>query len=929
VGLVFFNRSEESYDIERVDANSLYSPPTTSCLELQRWPIISKICAVNVSGTTSLGAGMQKAIQMLNPGSDDRRKHIILLTDGMQNEPPYVTRERLVDLNVSAFINGIPVVPEETYSYNGSEDLKVQKIGGGLYSFKGGDEDIHVHVGAFGQNFGTKFGRFLTKLALDTRGTLDFFEETNTGAGETFAMELHEIFSETQSSASPRTIYKKVHQGSGNVDVREFSIAGDYTIMQIVAGNIRNNNISFDKIEVQNGGSWQDLLTAVPATAVQPDLTSNSPFRVFTIDFEALSIPVGSRIRVTSRSAASNFNYFIKAFVDDRGVKFRSDILRKQIDAGESLPLKVHIFQKNDASPGGIRDIGPNLGGRVTAIIRRPQLSYSRVFSEENLPKEFVECNCIGSDVFEGGRLSQNRKFINTRPKLTCQYGLSAEALTANGEDRNSPFEEKKQFLLLGDTKYQFLFSKIEEEIELSYQGGGVYTANYDETQFSGDYEVEFTIEGPNNFNRKAKESAIVGFGKPDRKKSQLRLQGENTLLLTYKPRDQYLNMFGANKKNAISLELVGGKADEPIDYLNGRYESQLRGKAVKYGSNLRLEVDNKLLYQGKLWKLLHPLKIAIQGGLTFPVGDFGNSFKRYYTAEGKLGLRLAGGMFIQAKGGYYSFLQRSDVSLTEMSFAGGGLQYNFPIVAGSGWNMYLEANLGQYFRSGSNNRLGINPALGFSKTLIKNMAFIAEGGYHYLTDATDPIDFFSTTAGFRWSMSRLGSRNEVPCTKDRRTFALLPDAIRFTPSYAFPQGASASNLNRGVGGNLSFMYFTIDKAFDLKLEGTYLQFTNKITSDNLNVYGGGGGFSTRKNFDRSNRITLPLVFGLEGTVGYYFNGTDWGLGYRGALTYDFSELLSPSNAFTFMLQGGIQQILGENSDPTFWTLGVSVGRVL
>ena len=926
MGVVLFNTSKDPLLISNeivypISEPSLYAPASPSCFNLPEWLIVKKVCDIVPEGATSLGAGMQSAVKMLLDENNTHRKQIILLTDGEQNWPPYVTSEENVDENGFAFFGGwgISILNEDVYAYSGPQPLMVKKDGGGNFKFKTGDErpNIKVHVGAFGQQRGGAYGKFLTKLAGDSGGLNRFFDgdEATIGiVGEIFQNELHQLFEQTQAIESPRRVYSNVGSFSNGIVTNEFNIAGEYSFLQVTTGNVADNNVYFEKIEMLNSAnSWIDLLSIAPVTSVKPANNVSSPYRIFTIDLNQLpGVSAGNRMRITTRSISGNANYFLKVLVDDLSIKFRSGAARNNISAGEGMPLKVNIFQKDNATPSGFKPITPALGGRARAIIRRPEKSYSRLFAETNLPRKYVLCSKSGNNNAEAKTSGKgNNNFV-------CNYILSDDALKVDHETGNN-YLEKKFRILLDEKDYYTKVKTIEEEVELIHRGSGVYTASFNDTKNSGDYQIEFLINGPGNFARTSSETAVVDFAKPELKTSTVRLQSENTLILGFKPRDIYKNYLGANRTKTITMHLSNGVVGPLSDYMNGRYVTGLSGKKVRYKNNLTIQVLNQTLYSGKLWKLLHRYTFATQAGIAFPTGDFKNNYQRNYFLEGKFGVRLVTGLFLQFEGSYYNFKNKADFSDLNISGGGLGLQYNFPIKPGSGWNLYLDGNLGYYKPDNQDAAIGFSGALGITKTIRPNLALVLEGKYRHINTSPEPITFAAGSLGLRYSFSELFPKNKVPCKCTDCRFFLIPSCISLNYGRAFATGDTKNNYADGSLYEVGLNYPVVND-FKIVAEGGYYQLKGESNAGDISMYRAGLGFYA--NFG-SNRI-IPTI---GGSLGYYWpDNIDAGFGIKttGGLRFPISSKSSDIKRFTILVDGNYYRIFGKTSDVEF--LGLSGG---
>lgn len=965
LGLVWF--SDQLFNPYRVGNSTIFSinddriySTAPACLNISQWSILDALCRITPSGGTSLGNGLQTSLDILEAEDLSRNKHIILLTDGEQNLPPYVTIERYVDYQFSAGGRwGRLLVPEEIYANYRGGNLVLRKPDRSIHTFNSITSGANsrniinpkIHVGAFNQGETSNYGRFLSKLADATAGKKRFFQGSINNIrreGEEFASELHDLFGTTLETESPRQVHSNVRSVSGSEAVEEFPIAGDYTLLQIIAGNVARNAIKFSKIEVLNSsGSWVNILPLSSGVSVNPPDSIGSPYQVFTIDFNDTEVSPGSRMKVTIKSTSSNFNYYLKAFVDDLGIKFRTSIERSSIPAGEPIPLKASIFQKDNTSPTGFKAITPALGGKVRAIIKRPKKSYTRIFSETHMPRKYTDCDCSNGRKKSGQGLLNviDLDNISGDPTLTTRssarsgaasvstgvlagytsnFQLSSEGLNADFEVGNN-YLETKLFIIDNEKDYQTKKEIVTEEIELTHRGSGVYTASYPNTTNSGNYQIEFLIDGPGSFFRRDAESTIVSYAKPDLKKSNVRLQSENTLVLGFKPRDNYKNYLGANQTNNISVAVQDGQVRYISDQMNGRYVTRLFGKKVKYNNNLIINVLGQNLYSGKLWKLLHRFTFSGMAGIAFPTGDFNTDYQRDFFAEGKFGVRLTAGLFLQFHGGYYSFQNRADFSDLDVSGGGIGLQYNFPLKAGSGWNLYLDGNIGYYSPDFFDESIGFGGAIGLTKTIRSNLAFVLEGQYRNINTNPTSVSFASGALGLRYSFSEFTTRKRVPCECVNCRFFLIPSRISVGYALAYPTGDTQNNFNNGNIIELGLHYPT-SSDFNFVIEAARINLPAQMGGNDLMINKVGLGFyydfGLRKLLNIDTQFPIPNI-NLGGSTGYYWpDSRDNGIGITGNVALDFPLRRNDFTQLNFKLEGKYYRIFDPSSDIEFF--GVS-----
>lgn len=148
------------------------------------------------------------------------------------------------------------------------------------------------------------------------------------------------------------------------------------------------------------------------------------------------------------------------------------------------------------------------------------------------------------------------------------------------------------------------------------------------------------------------------------------------------------------------------------------------------------------------------PVSIGLAGGISLPMGDFGDAFKSGYIITGSVGFRPSAVPFgIRGEVGYQSHdLDGPDASLTTL-YGTANAVFNFSGGAASGIAPYFIAGLGIYNFGGDfdgTTDFGINAGAGMDFALSGFNTFV-EARYHHVFTEDEATTFIPITFGIRF----------------------------------------------------------------------------------------------------------------------------------------------------------------------------------
>ncbi|MEZ4967703.1 MAG: vWA domain-containing protein [Saprospiraceae bacterium] len=677
-------------------------------------------------GATAMGAGLQTGFSQFSPPDGDGNpnndpiKVVLLFTNGIQNVSPMVSVSGgNVLIGGSAIPPGVKIIPYAIFTPESTYASLLKAI--------------------------AESGGVATNTELSTS---PYICAINRPLRQNWV-------NAVESLGSPKLVHFSNGNLSGNSAQETFTVTENMDRISIAVSSVGSHNYSQMKVERIDNGTPVDL-SGVAGQFIPP-LNVPSQHRVYTVTFpvNGISVTAQGEYRVSFTANQPNLGYDLSAIVDDRGLKqyfFNSPV----VAAGEELFLGTRLRQNGT----------PVENSSVTATIYRSKKRLGNSFAQTKVPGAFIDVKGPWGRLFpakpiqhDGVALSvsvANYKFGGRDGAYIKQISINHPTLASFKGDENirMAIGEKKHIVLLNETNYRDFFAVDPiAVVPLNHDGDGVYRATYKGTGETGLYHVRFEAKGSTAltgpYYRVEDKTALVRFGTPDKKKSCLIVLYESPYILMMKPVDTEGNLLGPNETNAISIVMSEGSAANWVDYLDGRYVVPL-SVADNADPNIQIRIHGRLLYDGPLSGIQQKRGFfSLHGGLTFPQGNFGNSFEGGYYGEAKLGYRVYREFGLQIKGGYYAFkntlTNKTDYSIFGI---GGGVTYRkwlgFNFLTG----VYLQAesNIGYYKPENGDGVFGANGGLSLMKPVSHFVNIVLSSDYHYLS--TDPENVHFLTAG-------------------------------------------------------------------------------------------------------------------------------------------------------------------------------------
>jgi hypothetical protein len=673
---------------------------------------------------TAIGKGLQMAIEQLRASEPTHRKLILMLSNGVQTEPPYV--EQVGDqLFVDANENG---------TYQSGTDFNLTNTGITI-----------IPYAIFTPN--ESYRDLLTAIVRQNGGSHAGLTESphvcNVMEGLTA-----DWITAYRSSNTPKFAHFRRGRTSGTNGVENFSITEKMNQLRVGISGAGTHNFNTFKVEKVISGTPVEI-TGFGTT--EPPLGTTSQHRVFKVDFPINAGGSGTfdsegEYRVTFSSTINNTPYSISVILDDRGLKqgfFANDI----VPAGDKAYFGAHLFQSG----------APVTDAKVKAIIYAPRERLGNAFSKKRVPGQYIS---VSRRKFERGYANTyggTVKRLNDADGYIKQITISHPTLKT--------FQTEGSRMENGDKKYQVLFyetdfAKVFEyqpiaTVPLHHVSNGVYRATYEGFDKVGLYKILFEAEGSTvqvgKFKRFEEKTPLVRFGTPNLKRSGLYLLYERPLILSMKPVDTEGNLLGPNNARAISITLSSGTASELTDYLDGRYVTNLNLSSPDDDPNVTIRIHDRILYDGPLSDIGKKRSFfSLSGGITVPQSPFNTGLNSSFFVEGRLGHRFTHQWGAQLKGGYYHFNGKAGGSDLGIGSIGGGVIYRRFFNFAGGFYPQLELNAAGYKPESADWEFGWNGGLNLGKPLSHFLNLILTADYHSILTEPDNTNFLAFGLGLQ-----------------------------------------------------------------------------------------------------------------------------------------------------------------------------------
>ncbi|MBU4262325.1 MAG: M36 family metallopeptidase [Proteobacteria bacterium] len=697
-------------------------PRTTPLLEdlLSNKPAILADVAGRATGMyTAMGPGILATGDSFD--NRVRKRHMIVLSDGIQNVNPLVTPAGDIDTDTvdeHEVING-----SSSDAWGGNSTTVAPQPGKYLQDF-----GIPMHTLSIGSGPGTTYDELLAAIAEETGGLhqhtcvpqeeLEEFLTTSLVEalqGDTLELVGYETGSLAASGATEE--HRFVLNGSAHRAVFMLSWSGG-------AGN--SNEVSL-RLYAPDG-------TEVP---LGPYLTNGPSFKRVTLDFPLFvryvhtthssvsfyPVPfVGEWRLVAQRNMGGSGTVLHRAYalVDDASLEYRLDFDKPIVNTGEPLILLVRVTEAG-------MPIAP---ATIKATVKAPRTG-------------------LGTVIYNAGITDEDRK------RIAAELG--------HAELQGSPLMQTYE-VALRDPANSSLLQPVIGQIEFfddgehgdGQAGDGLYGARYDATRTPGEYQVTFEISGESEYNglyhRTKTTSATVVLRKVDAANIRFDIieqEGNGgTFQVWVTPQDRYGNYVGPGYLADIRLAFENAQATGPVrDLLDGRYTQTFRtsdfetvgtGEAEIFGE--RIDVPGLVTKGG----------LSLHAGMVTPWGSYNNSHDDGATVNLDYTWFIGANLAWDVRLGYSGFDGKGANPDLDVWTASGNLKYYFG--SNPSWRVFVNGGIGLYAMDPGNTELGGNLGAGLSFQIQPRLTLEATANYHGTVTAASDLEYGQLQLGLVFS---------------------------------------------------------------------------------------------------------------------------------------------------------------------------------
>lgn len=550
-------------------------PPFLKDVAVSAGDIIDDVRSRSTGGCTAMGGGLQVAYNNFDGADPDKKRVVILFSDGEQTANPMMVEdgaplrlkiETLPDLDDVPFggywcssvpanaPDGSPVVPDGDFLYQ--HDLQIHTIGVGAEGadFRGLIQRIADET--------TAFHHFTAAPDedLDIFFTNDLINSLKTGTLEIVKVDRGSIGKDESKSLSI-----PVNHAAKSLTL-VLSWKGDRSVLR--------KDALLLEVQLPDGSA------AVPAKVKKGDFYTilHYPFPLANEgDFWG-----NWSIRIVGNTDIPSLRYQFSAIVDEPCFDYLVDFPRRMYTTGEPVPLTVTLTQ--DGKPL------PSLDG-VWVEVTSPMRPLGNLLAD-----------CLPNFRPDGnGKHDKNQ--TGERPPTQFEKLLAAFM----DDPDNAALVKAKRTTRTG------LYDDGSAQHGDAKAGDGIYSNILAGTQIPGTYEIRFHITGSSlcgSIMRTESTSVLVG----------LDLSAAHSVLKTVvlddglydivvKPADRFGNLLGPGRAYAVQILSTEGSLVAGIhDRINGNYSQRIK---MEPGKNplIVVLVKGKQLYSVRLDQLLKPTK--------------------------------------------------------------------------------------------------------------------------------------------------------------------------------------------------------------------------------------------------------------------------------------------------------------------------------
>ncbi len=699
VGAVFFSTTPSPYLGAGPFLVQFTSTPTTDTAWLN---INNEVYTRPAGGMTAMGGGLQEALDRFDDGSENLR-HIILFTNGMQNQTPMVLDST-----------------DPSYDYKTLNGHFLRSYGVPIYT-----------IGA-GVITGSAYEELLQDIAEQTGATSTFTDEIGTDLDPAYFTSLVNMM----RGNSPAI----VGINSGIINKGDGVITHTYQVNRAAKNGVFIVTWhAFDAADKTPTSSALSMEVIGPGTigtltSAQGVLRSRNHSHIHSVAFPLSSFPADAHegtwtIRITESLVGPKAYYHSAVLVDEAELFYRVGAAPGDYGTGENIILRAALSLEGQ----------PVTGSAVKT----------------------VQCTVTHPRTALGTFLTNSHGLSDT-DLSTNPPGVDPDTFPdAYSRKLYRLIEEKKLGYLLEpitDPVPVELFDDGNRDLHGDVKAGdGVYSALYKKTKTKrpGQYRFDFLVKGDHpvigKFERNEVSSTIVRVKTPDTDKSEFyqdKLPG-NKRLVTVIPLDQFGNFLGPGFERNITVESsVGTPSTIKDERVNGTYTTIVSDVDRDADPIYTFKLRGKMFFQGQIKPPKPKWIIGGYFGQNAPhnsldiVYDSGTSFGGVieYLFASRLSVLVAGGhnTFNSAVPGIDD-LKVFNISANAKVYPVIGT-FQFSIFGGGGF----------YMLDPGDDKFGINAGSAAEYRVNKWLSIEAKYNYHNVFTPGDNITFSTVQGGLR-----------------------------------------------------------------------------------------------------------------------------------------------------------------------------------
>lgn len=502
--------------------------------------VVAELNTVGPAGMTAMGLGFNNAVAKLT--TPERARGILLFTDGIQNEPPYV-------LDNGTGVTGQPPFP------TGAGGIKIATIGIGSPA-----PEYHSTLMNLANNNRGKYNTTLNGTDFTAHPGGDNDGSLSMGSGFT------EQFITMLSHFSPQLVTSSVKfvSSAGRTELAKFSLNKDVAKLVLeFTGNtyfsstqlpylrqlieVRKNGIQIGSNGRLSfvGSSTRNFLIVYDFGSNGDTLTSHGDWEIAY--FEPV---IGVAATHANVNVPQALRLGLKVVADDHYVDMNSSFTPKQPRVKNQLKLSLDLKRLQV----------PLTGAVVKVAVLRPGEDLGDILARDSLKVKVTDADS-----------------------------------TAPGVEK---WEE-----LMKDSTFRNKFKAVSNMVTLAHVADGKYEGTFDSLSVAGLYQLVYfvTAETPamGKFERTFSEAMYVSFGDLDLAASNVTTSIVNgTLVLNFRPITTYGRYVGPALMNGFGVSNPNITIQSVVDHQDGSYTITFGGKIEE---ETKLTIIGQEVYTGKL----------------------------------------------------------------------------------------------------------------------------------------------------------------------------------------------------------------------------------------------------------------------------------------------------------------------------------------